>query len=75
MDLFNKAFLALNEKYVPGTWDYIFQNRKELYQKIEELESKLHDAWGGDLKAFRNILTHYYRAVLNCIKVYKEHID
>ncbi len=75
LDLFNKAIMALNEKYVPGTYDYVSQNHKKLFQEILELEDSLHEFWGTDIKTFRDILKRYYRTTLNCIKIYKESLS
>jgi len=72
LELFDKAIMALNEKYLPGTYDYISQNRKVLWQSLEKLEAELHKAWSGDVQVFREVLTRYYRATLDCIRVYRE---
>ena len=75
LDLFNKAIMALNGKYVPGTYDFVSQNHKKLYQEILKLEDGLNEFWGTDIKTFREILTQYYRTTLNCIKIYKESLS
>ena len=69
--MFDKAMMALNENYITGTYDYIFHNQKELYQKIVKLEGGLEKFWGRDIEAFREALTAYYRLTLDCIKIYK----
>ncbi len=70
-DMFEKAMMALNDKYLPGTYDYISANHTDLYQQILKLENKLHALWGIDINAFREVLLSYYKLTLECIQIYK----
>ena len=75
LEMFNNAMMALNEKYQPGTFDFVFENHKEHFQKIEKLEGELGEVWDKDLEAFREILKRYYFEVLDCIRLHRESIS
>lgn len=71
-ELFKKAMMSLNDKYLQGTYDYVYRNDLELYQQLETFETKLNDLWGNNIEAFREILRKYYRLTLKGIEIYKK---
>ncbi len=76
--MFEKAIMAINSRYIPGSLEYGRRAFPSIYGEIEWLEKHLNKIWmrgsenGHSLRDFRNILRRWYQLHLTLIEKYKK---
>ncbi|MGR3219113.1 MAG: hypothetical protein ACUZ8H_04750 [Candidatus Anammoxibacter sp.] len=67
-----KCLDALCQKYEPGTFEYIRNNRPKLFKQLQGLEDRLDELWDKGIVEFKAALTKYYHHNLMLIRVTRE---
>ncbi|MEJ5377082.1 MAG: hypothetical protein WHX93_10930 [bacterium] len=77
-EIFRKAVDELSRRYMDGTLDYIQKRHPDLYQKTNQAEDRLNEAWKAGLQEkagieeFREVLKDWYFLHLQGIEIYSQ---
>jgi len=78
-EVFNKALVAIGNRYVPGSFHYGERMLPSVVKEISELEIKLNEIWKSNrkdsLEEFRGLVKRWYLLNLSVIERYKKQLN
>ena len=77
--MFNKALVAINDRYIPGALRYGERMLPSVVKEISNLEAEINEVWRSNrkenLEEFRKLLKRWYFLNLQIIEKYKKQLE
>ena len=71
-ELLRNILEDLNEKYLPGLYEFLFKNRTELYKQLQSIENNIDNAYlDGTVEELKLALRDYWVFHVRVIQLFK----